>query len=102
MYYPLGVRRIARVLIATFLALMLWQPLVNSQEMSWEDRMRAGIQAYQKGDYGQAEGHWKAGLEEAKEFGPEDPRLATSLNNLALVYQAQGKYAEAVSLSTAE
>ena len=27
-------------------------------------------------------------------FGPQDPRLATSLNNLGLVYHAQGKYAE--------
>ena len=33
-----------------------------------------------------------------EKFGPEDSRLATSLNNLALVYQAQGKYAEAEPL----
>ena len=87
----LAVRRVARVVIATFLALMLWQPLVNSQEMSWDDRMRAGGQAYQKGNYSQAERHWKAGLEEAKEFGPEVPRLAMSLNNLAVLYRVQGR-----------
>ena len=94
----LAIGRIARVFMVAFLALMLWQQLVNSQEMSWEDQMRAGIQAYQKGNYPQAERHWKAGLEEAKEFGSEDPRLATSLNNLALLYKIQGKYAEAEPL----
>ncbi len=31
-------------------------------------------------------------------FGPQDPRLATSLNNLAGLYRAQGKYAEAEPL----
>ncbi len=98
MRYPLTVSRALRVVIATFLALMLWPPLVNSQEMSWEDQMRAGTQAYRKGTYSQAESHWKAGLDKAKEAGPEDPRLATSLNNLALLYQARGKYAEAEPL----
>ncbi len=41
---------------------------------------------------------WKAALKEAKEFEPEDPRLATSLNNLAVLYRVQGRYAEAEPL----
>jgi WD40 repeat protein len=36
-----------------------------------------------------------AALTEAENFGPQDTRLATSLNNLASVYDSQGKYAEA-------
>ena len=31
-------------------------------------------------------------------LGPEHPDVATSINNLALLYQAQGKYAEAEPL----
>jgi len=45
--------------------------------------------------YVDAERLWSAALEEAEEFGVEDLRFATSLNNLASLYQAQGKYAEA-------
>ncbi len=33
-----------------------------------------------------------------KALGPEHPSVATSLNNLALLYQAQGHYAEAEPL----
>ena len=37
-------------------------------------------------------------LKEAEKFGPQDPRLATGLNNLGLLYKAQGKYGEAEPL----
>ncbi len=37
-------------------------------------------------------------LKEAEGFGPQAPRLARSLNDLANLYRAQGKYAEAESL----
>jgi tetratricopeptide (TPR) repeat protein len=33
-----------------------------------------------------------------EEFGPDHPELATDLNNLATLYQAQGKYTEAEPL----
>ena len=33
-----------------------------------------------------------------KQFGPEHPEMATSLNELALLYHAQGRYAEAEPL----
>ncbi len=62
---------------------------------SWEEHMRAGLTAYQQGRYAEAERQLDAGLKQAERFGPEDPRLATSLNNLALLYRAQGRYAEA-------
>ncbi len=39
-----------------------------------------------------------AAVGEAESFGPQDVRVATSLNNLAGLYQAQGKYAEAEPL----
>jgi len=59
---------------------------------------QAGAEAYQQGNYAEAEKQCLAALQEAEEFGPEDPRLATILNNLALVYREQGKYAEAEPL----
>jgi tetratricopeptide (TPR) repeat protein len=62
---------------------------------SWEEHMRAGITAYRQGRYAEAERQWDAGLEQAERFGREDPRLGTNLNNLAALYQVQGKYTEA-------
>ena len=45
-------------------------------------------------NYPEAEKQWSAALKEAEGFGPQDPRLATTLNNLGEVYRAQAKYAE--------
>ena len=56
------------------------------------------MEAYQQGRYGEAEKRWLAALKEAEGFGPDDERLATSLNDLALLYQARGNYAEAEPL----
>ena len=64
----------------------------------WETFVTAGAEAYQQGNYAEAEKSWLAALKEAQEFRPADPRLATSLDNLAALYNAQGKYAEAEPL----
>ncbi len=47
--------------------------------------MRAGEAAYQQGNYAEAVTQFRAALSLAEAFGPDDPRLATSLNNLALL-----------------
>jgi len=60
---------------------------------------RQGGEAYQEGRYTDAETSWLAALEQAKKFGDEDTRLATSLNNLALLYSEQDRYAEAEPLA---
>jgi tetratricopeptide (TPR) repeat protein len=62
---------------------------------TWDQDAQAGAQAYLHGNYAAAERHLLAALRTAEEFGPEDPRLALSLNNLALVYHAQGRYDDA-------
>ncbi len=64
----------------------------------WETQLAAGDKAYQQGNYPEAEKRLVAALEEAEGLGPQDPRLATTLNYLGLVYDAQGKYAEAEPL----
>ncbi len=70
----------------------------RADEALWQKHMRAGMQAYQRGQYAEAAKLFEAALKETEEFGPEDPRLALSLNELALLYQAQGKYAQAEPL----
>jgi tetratricopeptide (TPR) repeat protein len=70
----------------------------DPQVTSWETHVTAGAKAYQEGRYAEAEKSWVAAAKEAEAFGPEDPRLATSLNNLALLYHARGRYAEAEPL----
>ncbi len=60
--------------------------------------MQAGNEAYQRGNYAEAVAQFEAALREAEKFGSVDLRLATSLNSLALLYRAQGRYAEAEPL----
>ena len=51
---------------------------------------------YQQGRYSEAEPYAKEALRlGTEEFGPNDPNTAALLDNLALLYQAQGHYAEA-------
>ena len=65
----------------------------------WKAQTEAGRIAYAKGGYETAQRHFEAALRTAEAtFGPEHPDVATSLNNLALLYSAQGRYAEAVPL----
>ena len=68
------------------------------QQTPWEKYNAAGVKAYEQAHYAEAERHWKIALKEAETFGPQDPRLATSLTNLALLYHHQGRYAEAEPL----
>ena len=66
----------------------------------WERNIAAGNAAYQQRNFTEAEKQYAAAIIEAEGFGPEEPRLATSLNNMALLYSAQGRYAEAEPLYT--
>jgi len=80
----------------------LWLTLalgpVHAESQSWESLDSAGLAAYQQGDYAEAEKHFAAALEAAEGYGEDDPRLGTSLNNLAGLYRAQGRYGEAEPL----
>jgi len=78
-----------------FLAFLL---TAACQSNDWERTNAAGGKEYEQGRYGEAEKLWLAALEQVEKFGPQNPRLATSLNNLAVLYEAQGKYAEAEPL----
>ncbi len=85
-------------LLAVRFCLALWPAHVSAQGGGWEALNAAGLEAYQRGDYAEAEKQWGAALKAAEEFGSKDPRLATSLNNLAGLYHAQGRDADAEPL----
>ena len=69
-------------------ALMAAQAFAQAE--LWEEHINAGMEAYQQGDNTEAEKQFFAAVGEAEKFGPEDPRLAQSLNNLAGLYNSQG------------
>ena len=68
------------------------------QEMGWREYSRAGLEAYARGDYGEAEKLLSAAVDEAEHFGPEDTRLVRVLVNLAGFYRTMGRHAEAEPL----
>ena len=63
------------------------------ESRDWRQHLDAGHAAYANGRYPAAEVEFVAALKEAERFGDADVRLAKTLNNLAVVYQLQGKYA---------
>src|SRR5215813_15050800 len=71
---------------------------VSAQDTRWEHYMAEGAKAYQNGQETNAEMFYLAALEDIKKAGPEDPRLAATLNALAVLYHAQKKYAQAEPL----
>src|SRR5712691_2805967 len=88
-----------RVMVTELLCVLsLWPALAFAQVTTWEGYMAAGVRAYQQGRLAEAERSFQAGLKEAEGFGPQDPRLATSLNNLGELYRAKGQYAKAEPL----
>ena len=87
-----------RWLWAVLVCLVLWPAFAEAQQEAWERHMRAAIEADQQGHYAKAITQMQAALRAAEAFGSDDPRLATSLNNLAALYRLQGRYAEAEPL----
>ena len=69
-----------------------------ADDTAWEKYMKAGTEAYQQGQYAEAQKQFAAALREAEEFGEQDLRVGVSFNSLAMLYNAQGKYGEAEPL----
>ncbi len=83
----------ARMSIAMLVALSLLTAC--AQETFWEEFYNSGLEAQKQARYAEAEELFFAALKEAESFGEKDTRLATTLNELALLFTDQGKYAEA-------
>jgi tetratricopeptide (TPR) repeat protein len=69
-----------------------------SEDRDWETRLAAAGAAQEEGKYSAAEAQLRAALTIAQGFGEHDPRLLVSLNRLAHLYYAQGKYTKAEPL----
>ena len=92
------VRKKPNIMSGFLVVLLALSDLAGCERTDLEGNITAGNNAYQDGNYTEAEKLYFAALKEAEGFGPQDPRLATSLYNLALVYGNQGKYTEAEPL----
>ena len=88
----------SHLLVLLLVSLWLWPALVIADEARWVQHMRAGVAAYQRGDDEEAVGQTEAALKEAEDFGEQDPRLATTLNNLAVLYESLGRHGKAEPL----
>ncbi len=90
--------RNTRLWLAALLCLVLWPTHASAHDRAWQSYIDAAVEAYVEGDYAEAGRQFEAAVKRAEAFGPEDLRLATSLNGLAEAYRAQGRHAEAEPL----
>ena len=67
-------------------------------EIGWKQALFAADKALKQQDYAEAEQLLLFALKEAETFGPQDRRLAQTLNNLAYLYNAQRTYGKAEPL----
>ena len=87
-----------RLCILCFLV-TLWPGWALAQSAALMGAYNQFAALYEQGRYAEAERFARKALElSRKEFGPDHPHVATSLNNLAELYQAQGRYAVAKPL----
>ncbi len=77
--------------------MVLKSPQAIAQSGLWKTYMNTAAEAYKQGRYTDAEEPLKAALKEVQRLGQDSP-LGTTLNKLALLYHAQGMYAEAEPL----
>ncbi len=89
---------IRRLCILCFLV-ALWPGLALAQSAALSEAVIRYKALDAQGRYAEAEPFARKALElSRKEFGPGHPTTAALLNNLALLYQAQGRHAETESL----
>lgn len=64
-----------------------------TEQKSWQELIDEGVRLFEKRRLAQAELRFLDAMKLSESFAQEDPRRATSLNNLAALYHSQGKYA---------
>jgi tetratricopeptide (TPR) repeat protein len=91
--------RVAACLLTVLCCLGLACARAAAQEETvWEQYVRAAKEAYRGGDYDGCDKLLHSALEEAEKGGPEDPRVAVTLHNLANLAATRKRYAEAEQL----
>lgn len=88
-------KRWCPLLLCTFL---FFPAQTYGQETLWPTYKAAGSDAVQQGRYEEAESLLRAAIAQAEKFGSLDPRLADSLNQLAILYATQRKFTQAEPL----
>ncbi|MBX3073969.1 tetratricopeptide repeat protein [Candidatus Obscuribacterales bacterium] len=64
----------------------------------WEKHTQTGADAFRENRFGEAERAFQASITEAKSFGDNDLRMATSLTNLGVLYNSRGQFEKAEPL----
>lgn len=91
-------RKVGKLVGVSLVALALALPDAGQQDR-WSQLTARVVQLYEQGKYAEAVPMAEESLRLAETaFGPEHPKVATSLNNLALLFVAQEKFAEAERL----
>ena len=90
----------ARCLVLPLLALLwFWPAVARSQSCALLDTYNRSCELSAQGRYQQARPFAEKALQlDEQEFGPDHRTTATLLNELARLYHAQGKYADAEPL----
>jgi hypothetical protein len=70
-----------------------------ADESSWQKAHDAGWKAYQESRFDKPGKSLRTAENEARTFGDKDPRLATTLDHLAWVLCAEGRYKDAEPLA---
>ncbi len=88
-----------RIALIAALFMVGWLPRACAVEESWSALNSETLSLYQKREYAKAVPIAEKALQVAETtFGSDHPHVAASLNNLAALYQAQGRYADAEPL----
>ncbi len=83
--------------LATILLILITavaEAQVQDPEGPWRTLVLQALHAAGAKDYPKAEQAFLKAVQEAARFGPDDPRLGTTLNSLGLVYRAERKLGE--------
>ena len=91
-------RMITVIFIASCLLMSFASSNAHGDVAQWNEYMKKGQLAYQQGRYAEARTQLLAALKEAEAFSSTDRRLGSTLNNLAEVNRATGRYTEAEDL----
>jgi tetratricopeptide (TPR) repeat protein len=67
-------------------------------EHRWEVASSEGLDLFQRGALAEADARFSAALQEAEQFGEQDPRLWSTISNLAMTRQERGDFSGAEKL----
>ena len=85
--------------LAALLLILCASMPARAQGTEWKKLNDEVMSLYRQGDYERAVEAAKKALQVAEQaVGPDHPEVATSLNNLAMLYRVQGQYAQAEPL----